>query len=42
MVKNTLLIVVKLANSPLLAAFYASIRKFLPHFPFANELCKGL
>jgi len=39
MAKTFLLFVVNLANSQLLAAIHASIRKVLSHFSFATELC---
>jgi len=42
MVKTFLLFVEKLANSSLLPAFLALIRKILPDFSFAPALYKGL
>jgi len=42
MAKILLIFVVNLANSQLLAAFYAAIRRILSHFSFATELCGGL
>lgn len=42
MVKNRLIVVVKLANSELLAAFYALISQFFPHFSLASHSCKAL
>ena len=42
MAKITLLFVEKLANSSLLPALPASIRKILSNFSFARCLCKGL
>ncbi|MBD3767929.1 MAG: hypothetical protein IE928_08280 [Gammaproteobacteria bacterium] len=35
MVKNRLIFVKKLANSQLLAAFFAAISQFFPHFSFS-------